>query len=329
MSFPSSTGWRPRRNGGWIYPDIVDAGATGWTCLEFYTRRYGHSTVEEWGRRLQAGQIRRGNDVIGTETVLAAGDHLAYHRPGWTEPAAPRRFAVLHDDGDLLVVAKPAGLQVLPAAELLENTLLHAVREKYGPEPAPAHRLGRGTSGLMLFARSGPLRQGLATAFRDGGLRKTYRALVQGQHVPEKFEIDVPIGRVEYPVLGHVYAAVAAEGKPSRSIVRRLEVRSDLDVCLVEVEIPTGRPHQIRIHLAAAGHPLVGEPLYEIGGKPTRIPHEEGAARIPRPGDMGYHLHAARVELTHHVDDTAVDLYCRPPSALRRRHSATDIDRRA
>jgi len=315
LNIPSSTGWRQRLNSGWEYRDIVAGGVAGRTAHEFYAGHYQHSTSEQWHRRLLAGQIRRGDERIEPSTVLLAGDRLTYRRPPWTEPAAPRWFAVLYDDGDLLVVAKPSGLQVLPAAEFLENTLLHAVRGKFGDGPAPAHRLGRGTSGLVLFARSAPLRQGLAISFRDGGLRKVYRALVQGCDMEDSFEVDEPIGRVDYPGMGYVYAAERT-GKPSRSIVRVLGRRPDADRSLVEVEIPTGRPHQIRIHLAAAGHPLVGEPLYDAGGRPRSAP-EESSLRLPRPGDLGYHLHATRVELTHPVTSAALQFYCRPPAALR------------
>lgn len=313
MSFPSSTGWRPRRNDGWVYSDIVDAGSAGWTCLEFYARRYAHSTLEQWNRRLQAGQIHRRDDVIGPETVLAAGDLLAYHRPSWTEPAAPRWFAVLYEADGLLAVAKPAGLQVLPAALLLQNTLLHVVRDRRGSDWAPAHRLGRGTTGIVLFTRTGPVSRGVAAAFREGSLRKVYRALVQGTELADRFEVDTAIGAVPDPVMGTIHAAVDTGGRPSRSLVRVIERRREADVSLVEVEIPTGRPHQIRIHLAVAGHPLVGDPLYGVGG----VPRTGSGSSSARPGDIGYHLHAASVALTHPVTGARVSVYCRAPSALR------------
>ena len=310
MNYPSSTNWRTRVNDGWTYTDRMDAEAAGWRCIEFYVRRYPHSTELQWQQRLQEGQICRDGHVLEAANVLQAGDRLVYRRPAWTVPPAPRWFAVLHDDGDLLAVAKPPGLQVLPAAGFLHNTLLHVVREKRGQQWAPAHRLGRGTSGIVLFTRSNAARRHVAAAFRDGGIRKTYRALVQGAPAADAFDVDQPIGRVPYPRLGYVHAAVA-NGQPSRSLVRVLE-RRDNDTTLVEVEIPTGRPHQIRIHMAAAGHPLVGEPLYVAGGCPA-MPHGD---RPPLPGDTGYHLHALRVELVTASGEPLV-VECAAPAALR------------
>jgi 23S rRNA pseudouridine1911/1915/1917 synthase len=313
MSFPSSTGWRQRRNSGWQYRDIVDGAAAGWTCLEFYTRRFTHSCEQEWRQRLQAGRMRRRDEVIAADTVLAAGDRLTYHRAPWTEPAAPRWFAVLHEANGLLAVAKPAGLQVLPAAGFLQNTLLDVVRQRRGRDWAPAHRLGRGTTGLVLFASGAPVRRGVAAAFHDGRLVKVYRALVQGTDLADRFEVDAGIDAIPDPVMGSIHAAVECGGRPSRSLVRVVERRHETDVSLIDVEIPTGRPHQIRIHLALAGHPLVGEPLYGAGGKPRT----GTVASAARPGDIGYHLHAMSLALTHPVTGDRITLYCQPPSLLR------------
>ena len=150
------------------------------------------------------------------------------------------------------------------------------------------HRLGRGTSGLLLFARTEAARRALAAEWRAGRVLKEYRALVSGVPRRSRFAVDVPIGLVPHPRLGRVHAAVAA-GKPALSQVELLATRGGQ--ALVSVRIPTGRPHQIRIHLAAAGHPLVGDPLYVKGGVPGPEPG--------LPGDGGYRLHAHRLVLAH------------------------------
>ena len=306
-------GWSRRRNRGWVYPDSVDAEAAGWKALDFYVRRYPHSSEAQWRRRLEEGRIRGPDGRVGPEARLRSGQRLEYHRPPWTEPPAPRSFDVIRDDGDLLAVAKPPGLQVLPAAEFLENTLLHAVRERLGGSPAPAHRLGRGTSGIVLFARSAEARRGLASAFENRRVHKLYRALVQGLGMEDRFSVETPIGPVAHTHPGQVFAA-RPDGRPAVSHVRVVERRPADGATLVEVEIPTGRPHQIRIHLAAAGFPLVGEPLYIAGGRPR--PAAAGQ-EPPRPGDMGYHLHAMQVSCGHPVELSRISLYCRPPEELR------------
>jgi 23S rRNA pseudouridine1911/1915/1917 synthase len=137
-------------------------------------------------------------------------------------------------------------------------------------------------------------------------VEKTYRALVCGTPEEEAFTVDTPIGPVPHPRLGHVHAA-SQTGKPSLSHVRRLAVRKG--AALVEVSIPTGRPHQIRIHLAAAGHPLVGDPLYAPGGVPRQEPG--------LPGEGGFWLHSLRLGLPHPATGQPLALECPPPPLLR------------
>jgi 23S rRNA pseudouridine1911/1915/1917 synthase len=143
------------------------------------------------------------------------------------------------------------------------------------------HRLGRGTSGVVLFARDARTASAVQGAWAD--VEKIYRALVVG--TPSAGVIDVPIGLVPDRIVGQLYAA-SVSGKTARSHVTLVHDS------IVEVRIETGRPHQIRIHLAAAGNPLVGDPLYGVGG----IRAEGSTAR---PGDVGYHLHAWKLTLAH------------------------------
>ena len=168
------------------------------------------------------------------------------------------------------------------------------------------HRLGRGTSGLLLFARTPEARRAVSEAWRAGRVSKVYRALVAGVPRRELFSIETPIGLVPHPRLGRVHAA-SKDGKPALTHVRVLAERQGS--ALVEATIVTGRPHQIRIHLAAAGHPLVGDPLYAVGGRPARNPG--------LPGDPGYRLHAHRLGLPHPATGRRLDLECPPPPELR------------
>jgi 23S rRNA pseudouridine1911/1915/1917 synthase len=136
-------------------------------------------------------------------------------------------------------------------------------------------------------------------------VKKTYRALGLGTTRAEAFVIDVPIGPVPHPVLGTVQAA-SEGGRPSHSVAIVLEQRHDQS--LFSVDITTGRPHQIRIHMAWAGHPLVGDPLYEAGG---------GLKQHPGlPGDGGYLLHAERLQFAHPATGERVTMTATPPPEL-------------
>jgi 23S rRNA pseudouridine1911/1915/1917 synthase len=300
-------------NQGWVYTDPIRPDAAGERVLDFYARRYPHSSRETWEERIAAGLIRLDGNVVRPDTALEAGQRLTYHRPPWREPDVLREVKVLHEDPDLIAVAKPAGLPVLPGGGFLENTLLFLLRQRYPETPVPIHRLGRGTSGLLLLARSAQAKRLLSEDLREGRLLKTYRALVTGTSTPDAFEVEQPIGRVPYPGLGYVYAATPG-GKTARTNFRTLRRDPDRDQTLLEVDIPTGRPHQIRIHAAAAGYPLVGDPLYREGGTP--IPPQTSDS-IPLPGDGGYHLHALRVRFTHPATREPMRLVCPPPDLLR------------
>ena len=292
-------------NAGFEYREEVGRDAAGRTVIAWLATRYRHSSEAAWRERLAAGEVRLEGVVAAATDVLRPGQSLAWRRPPWEEPRAPLSFAVLYRDEHLLAVAKPRGLPSVPNGGYLEHTLLHRVRRLDG-DAVPMHRLGRGTSGLVLFARTAEARRRVAAEWRAGRVEKTYRALVRGLVPADSLTIESPIGLVPHPRLGMVHAATS-DGRTAVSHVRVLCRRED--ATLVQIAIPTGRPHQIRIHLAAAGHPLVGDPLYVVGGQP--------GPRPALPGEGGYRLHAQRLALAHPEDARRLVLECSPPPELR------------
>ncbi len=293
-------------NQGFAYEERVGPRQVGRSVLEYLAERYRHSTATEWARRIDVGEIHLDGRIASPVDRLHAGQRLTWNRPPWREPAVPLDFAVLYADADVLAVAKPRGLPTMPAGGFLTHTLFSAVRRRFS-DAAPVHRLGRGTSGVVLFARSARARRSLSRAWRDGEVERIYVGLVEGRVDRRRFAIEVPIGPVPHPLLGTVHGACAG-GRAARTVVRMLRV--DDDATLVVVQIDSGRPHQIRIHLAAAGYPLVGEPLYGCGG----VPRPESRAL---PGDGGYLLHAARLVFPHPTSRAMTTIECTPPPALR------------
>ncbi|WIA33609.1 hypothetical protein OEZ86_006733 [Tetradesmus obliquus] len=321
-------------NDGFSYHDKVSKAGAKMTVPEYYCKHHAASgTSEEWMHRIHNNQITftATGKAAATDSVLKAGDRLTYFRLPWAEPAAPSSITILYEDEHVLGLAKPAGLQVLPKASFCQRTVLgllqayqqqvRRLRYPGSQQPVPVHRLGRGTSGVLLCSCSLAARQKLCRDFSastelgvlgsrmgdsavqqttasvgsdsssssgaatasERPLGKTYRALVSGTVQPNEGEVDVAIGPVSYPGLSSGLFAASTTGKPARSLFRVLHRHAGST--LVEVTILTGRPHQIRIHMAALGHPLLGDPLYGVGGTP--LDTVVSGSRLGAYGDAG------------------------------------------
>lgn len=318
-------GWRPAAfNQGWVYRDRVVAGQSGQLLSAWLAARYRHSAAAIWRQRLQSGELDLNGRVLQGDVMVAAGDRIRWHRPPWCEPAIPEHWETLHDDGDVLVINKPSGLPVMPAGGFLVHTLSNQLvlwsREQGEPlAPKPVHRLGRFTSGLLVCARRPESRAWLSRLLRDStadgapsACRKVYRALLQPGLLclppGQGLELCTPIGRRPHPRLGWIWAAADPADPTSLAARSRLMLLHRCAVGdLVELVIASGRPHQIRIHAAAAGAPLLGDPLYLPGG---------AASDQSLPGEGGYHLHAHRLRLAC-PDGGLLELVAPLPEPLR------------
>jgi len=288
-------------NQGWVYRARVGVEDAGTCVLAFHVARFRHSDEAAWRAAIELGRVLVNGRRAAADEPLRAGDELEFHRPPWNEPEAPESFEVAFEDEHVLVLVKPAGLQVLPAGPFSARTLLELVRASHASraEAAPAHRLGRGTSGLIAFGKTPIARSSLARQFREFVPCKTYLAWVAGATLPDSFAAREPIARVAHgPLEIHV---AAAHGRASLTRVRVL--RREAERTLVAAQPITGRPDQIRIHLAAAGAPIVGDPLFGPGGTPK--------SNVP-PGAGGYLLHAAALSFAHPSSGTRVKVRSLP-----------------
>ncbi|MCX6560222.1 MAG: RluA family pseudouridine synthase [Candidatus Aminicenantes bacterium] len=303
----------PIRNKGCQYSDRISTEDEGLLILAFYVRHYPHSTEETWREHIRIGRISRNGKPASPDEILIRGDFLVYSRPAWEEPDAPVDFGVLYEDDDILVLDKPSGLPVLPGGGFLENTLLHLARKRFGPECSPLHRLGRGTSGAILFTRNEQAARFLTKAMVERQILKVYLAKASGLVSPDAFTVDVPIGPVPNGK-GATVNAYSPRGRAAISHVRVIRHLTDENASILEVTIPTGRPHQIRIHLAYAGYPLVGDPLYGPGGLPWVIAAD--GESTARPGDCGYLLHSWKIRFPRPDGRGEREVIAPPPPAL-------------
>jgi 23S rRNA pseudouridine1911/1915/1917 synthase len=250
---------------------------------------------------ITAGRVSVDGVVVTVgRAVLREGAQLTVDVPEAGEaavaPDAGVRFRVVHADDDLAVVDKPAGLVVHPGAGHQAGTLVGGLLARF-PElgdlvtagvcaadrPGIVHRLDKGTSGLLVVARTASAYEALVGQLAARTMAREYLALVEGEVADARGEIDAPIGR---STRTPTKMAIAAGGKPARTrYVVREHRPGPPATTLVELSLQSGRTHQIRVHMAAIGHPVVGDARY---GTPDK-----------RLGSGRFFLHAFRLALTH------------------------------
>ena len=268
------------------------------------------------GHILVAGREARSNQPVKT------GQDITVDVPEPVDPVPQPEalpLPILYQDSDLIVIDKPAGMVVHPAAGhasgTLVNALLHHVDDLSGiggeKRPGIVHRLDRGTSGLMVVAKHDAAHEELGRQFADREVEKEYFALAWGEVMAGR-RIDAPIGRD--PGNRKKMSSEPTRVRRSREAVTRI-VRAEhfgRVLTLAQVAIHTGRTHQIRVHLSAIGHPIVGDALY--GGVHRRVPGDLRAVNhLDRP-----FLHAARLVFKHPEDQRRMEFTSALPADLQR-----------
>jgi 23S rRNA pseudouridine1911/1915/1917 synthase len=265
----------------------------------------------EFSRSHLQGLIERGHVWLDGRTCTKAATRLRVGQTIAVElvptdesrafVAQPMVLDILHEDADLLVINKPVGLVVHPApgnwsGTLLNGLLAHHAAAATLPRAGIVHRLDKDTSGVMVVAKSLPAMTGLVRDIAARRVRRQYLAIAQGQVGEPALSIETPIGRDPVSRVKMAVVAVAAGGRPARTDVER--VGGDARLSALQCRLHSGRTHQIRVHLAHSGHPLVGDALY--GGKP--------ALGLRRQA-----LHALRLGFEHPVTRAALSFEAPAP----------------
>lgn len=280
------------------------------------------SQIEGWSRaRLQ--KLIESEDVLVNEKPskpsykLRAGDDVEIELTATPTTAfAPENIAIdiVYEDDTLVVVNKPAGLVVHPAAGTPSGTLANALAYHFqqlpdrGVRPGIVHRLDRDTSGLLVVAKTESALENLSDQFRDRTVFKSYVALVHGRVASSTGKIDQPLARDRS---NRTRMAVVRGGRNALTLYR---VRRSFDrFTLLDVELKTGRTHQIRVHLAWLKHPVVGDETYG-GGRDNTIQDPQLRARIR---NLNRHfLHAEKLAFTHPKTNELVKFESPLPSEL-------------
>jgi 23S rRNA pseudouridine1911/1915/1917 synthase len=261
-------------------------------------------------RLIEDGQIRVDGTPRRASYRVRAGETITVRVPP-PEPAAPRAEAIpldiLYEDDDLIVVNKPAGMVVHPAAGHVAGTLVNAILAHCphlsvgGVErPGIVHRLDSDTSGIIVVAKNDAAMRNLQTQFKSRRVHKTYLALVDGHVEPPRGKIDAPIGR---DPKHRQKMAVVTRGKARDAVTIYRMLATPGSYTLLDVEPQTGRTHQIRVHLAFLGFPVVADRIY---GK------KKNALGLTRQ-----FLHAWKIEFTLPADGREVNFIAPMPEDLR------------
>jgi tRNA pseudouridine32 synthase/23S rRNA pseudouridine746 synthase len=243
-----------------VAPSRQTLPAGGWeTVLDFLAERHAAVTAETWAARMREGRVvDEAGRRLSPETPYRAGARVYYYREPEAEPRVPFEERVLHVDEHVLVADKPHFLAVAPAGRFLRETLLVRLRRKTGLDAlAPVHRIDRETAGLVVFSVNPSTRGAYASLFQRREVLKVYEALSAGRPA-----LDFPFTRRSRIVAGEPFFRMKeVDGEPNSET--RVDVRGSRGgATLYEARPLTGRKHQVRLHLAALGIPVLNDRLY-------------------------------------------------------------------
>ncbi|PKN18503.1 MAG: hypothetical protein CVU71_13535 [Deltaproteobacteria bacterium HGW-Deltaproteobacteria-6] len=221
--------------------------------------RFSYLTKDQWQQEIHAGKLSLDDvTVYDPAVLLTGGEVLSWDGSGIIEPEVDEKFTILHEDEWFVAVNKTGNLPVHPSGRYFNHTLTAMLEDRCARKVYPVHRIDRETSGVILLAFDGRRAGVLSEALAEGS--KEYLALVHGYFPDEELIVDLPLGRDTQSAVSKKYKAWP--GGVQKALTRFRKILTAGDMSLVRCFPETGRLHQIRAHLLAAGYPIVGDKLY-------------------------------------------------------------------
>lgn len=273
------------------------------TLIEFLCRRFPYQSREGWIKAIAAKALTVDGKQAAPELALETGHVVGYERPRESEPEVDRSFRVLYEDEQIIAVEKSGNLPIAESGRYYQNVLINILQEELGLEGLhQVHRLDRETSGVVVVAKGPKMATELGQQFSGGVPKKRYHAVLVGGLDREQL-VEEPIKKVKAkgPGTVRIRQVTDPEGKPAKT--RFIPLKQAGGLSLVEVELFTGRTHQIRVHAEFLGLPVLGDKLY--GASDEQFLRWVKEEEEPIFGEFGkierQLLHASRLELRHPV----------------------------
>jgi tRNA pseudouridine32 synthase/23S rRNA pseudouridine746 synthase len=230
------------------------------SVLDFLCERFPAIDRDAWEDRMQRGLVEAAGRPVDRLTPYRPGDVITYRREVADEPPVPFAETIVYQDDDLVVADKPHFLPVMPAGRYVEETLsVRLVRRLGNPDLVALHRLDRGTAGLVVFSARPSSRDAYTRLFRERGIAKTYEALA-----PPLPGLTFPLSHCSRIERGEPFFRTHEVEGPANATTHVDVIERGDDVWRYRLEPVTGRKHQLRVHMAGLGAPIVGDPMYPV-----------------------------------------------------------------
>ncbi|HEX2624835.1 MAG TPA: RluA family pseudouridine synthase [Sphingomicrobium sp.] len=314
-------------------PSIIDVALTpahdGWRLDRALADAIPTMSRERLKSLVRSGALTAdGRAVRDPATKVRGDEQYALEVPAPTpahNEAQDIPLGVAFEDEHLLVVEKPAGLVVHPAAGNLDGTLVNALLHHCGgslsgiggvARPGIVHRIDKDTSGLLVVAKTDRAHEGLAKQFADHSIDRRYLAIVSGVPALAAGSVDAPLARSS---ADRKKVAIVKDGRGKRAVTHWSKLKAWRDAAMVECRLETGRTHQVRVHMASIGHPLLGDPVY------GRAPHQRLRELLMRLKFQRQALHAAHLGFIHPITKGRLSFDSALPSDMQELFTALGV----